>query len=62
MNNGGVLNFVKQLKGGAVCFAVQGGSKLRVRERNPFQMKATEQCIPVVPFITLYKVSLWMKS
>ena len=54
---------------GAVYCAVQCGSNFEFVNEIPecaIQIKATEQCFPVVLFFMLYKVvltfSLWMKS
>ena len=47
------------LSGGAVYYAVQGGSSFWICE---IQMKATEQYFPVALFIMLYKVVLAFES
>ena len=47
---------------GTVYYAVQGGSNFGVCACMTIQMKATEQYLPVVLFIMLYKVVLTFAS
>ena len=59
-------NYWAVLSCGAVYYAVQGGSSLRVKSwRVTIQMKATEHFFPLQLFIMLYKVvfalTLWLK-